>query len=116
MHRKKVNNVRLSIYKSRYYEVKLDENLIVNIEPPKRKQLKKVLTLTKSMNGKNLNESDIDNIYDASLIAFFEGYYNWVMENVNQKNQILLIILEKRFVRKIHILLKQQKRKLYQSI
>lgn len=27
----------LSIYKSRYYEVKLDENLVVNIESPKRK-------------------------------------------------------------------------------
>lgn len=33
----------LSIYKSRYYEVKLDENLVVNIEPPKIKQLKKYL-------------------------------------------------------------------------
>ena len=102
----------LSIYKSRYYEVKLDENLVVNIEPPKRKQLKKVLSLTKSMSGENLNESDIDNLYEAAqialsknkenksftaesiedyldlaaLIAFFEGYYNWVMENVNQKN------------------------------
>lgn len=102
----------LSIYKSRYYEVKLDENLVVNIEPPKRKQLKKVLSLTKSMSGENLSESDIDNLYEAAqialsknkenksftaesiedyldlaaLIAFFEGYYNWVMENVNQKN------------------------------
>lgn len=64
------------------------------------------------MSGENLNETDIDNFYDAAqialsknkenksftaesiedyldlaaLIAFFEGYYNWVMENVNQKN------------------------------
>ena len=37
------------------------------------------------MNGENLNESDIDNIYEDALIAFFEGYYNWVMEYVNQK-------------------------------
>lgn len=86
MHRKSVNNVRLTIYKSIYYEVMLDENLVVNIELPKRKQLKKVLTLTKSINGENLNESDIDNIYETALIAFCEGYYNWVMKNVNQKN------------------------------
>ena len=102
----------LSIYKSRYYEVKLDDDVIVNIEPPKRKQLKKVLALTKSMSNESLDESDIDNLYEAAeiaisknkegkkfssdaiedyldlaaLIAFFEGYYTWVMENVNQKN------------------------------
>ena len=102
----------LSVYKSRYYEVKLDENTIINIEPPKRKQLKKILSLTKSINEQNLGESDIDNLYDAAeialsknkenkqfstddienyldlaaLVAFFDGYYTWVMENVNQKN------------------------------
>ena len=85
------------------------------------------------MSNLNLDESDIDNLYEASeiaisknkeskkissdaiedyldlaaLIAFFEGYYNWVMENVNQKNWKFLIILKKRITRKIHILLKQ---------
>ena len=102
----------LSIYKSRYYEVKLDENTVVNIEPPKRKQLKKILSLTKSVNDKNFSEEDIDNLYEAAtialsknkenkqftvdkvedyldlgaLVAFFDGYYTWVMENINQKN------------------------------
>ena len=64
------------------------------------------------MSNQSLDESDIDNLYEAAqialsknkenksftaesiedyldlaaLIAFFEGYYNWVMENVNQKN------------------------------
>lgn len=102
----------LSVYKSRYYEVKLDKNTTINIEPPKRKQLKKILSLTKSMNDNNLSENDIDNLYDAAeialsknkegktftaeniedyldiaaLVAFFDGYYTWVMENVNQKN------------------------------
>lgn len=102
----------LSVYKSRYYEVKLDEHTIINIEPPKRKQLKKVLTLTKSINEQNLDDGDIDNLYEAAeialsknkegktftaddiedyldlaaLVAFFDGYYSWVMENVNQKN------------------------------
>ena len=102
----------LSIYKSRYYEVKLDESTTVNIEPPKRKQLKKILALTQSVNDQNFSENDIDNLYEAAeialsknkegkvftadniedyldlsaLVAFFDGYYTWVMENVNQKN------------------------------
>lgn len=102
----------LSVYKSRYYPVKLDENTIVNIEPPKRKQLKKVLSLTKNLNEQNFDDADVDNLYEAAeialsknkegkvftadqiedyldlaaLVAFFEGYYSWVMENVNQKN------------------------------
>ena len=102
----------LSIYKSRYYEVKLDEGVTVNIEPPKRKQLKKILALTQSVNDQNFSENDIDNLYEAAeialsknkegkvftadniedyldlaaLVAFFDGYYTWVMENVNQKN------------------------------
>ena len=102
----------LSIYKTRYYEVKLDESTTVNIEPPKRKQLKKILTLTQSVNDQNFSENDIDNLYEAAeialsknkegkvftadniedyldlaaLVAFFDGYYTWVMENVNQKN------------------------------
>ena len=102
----------LSIYKSRYYEVKLDESTTVNIEPPKRKQLKKILALTQNVNDQNFSENDIDNLYEAAeialsknkegkvfttdnvedyldlaaLVAFFDGYYTWVMENVNQKN------------------------------
>ena len=102
----------LSVYKSRYYEVKLDKNTIINIEPPKRKQLKKVLSLTKSVNEQNFDDGDIDNLYEAAeialsknkegkiftaddienyldlaaLVAFFDGYYSWVMDNVNQKN------------------------------
>lgn len=102
----------LSIYKSRYYPVKLDENTIINIEPPKRKQLKKVLSLTKSIDEKTLNDGDVDNLYEAAeialsknkegkkfaaeevedyldlaaLVAFFDGYYSWVAENVDQKN------------------------------
>ena len=102
----------LSVYKSRYYPVKLDDNTIVNIEPPKRKQLKKVVSLTKGINNESLSEEDIDNLYEAveialnknkenrtftadnvedyfdlsSLLAFFDGYYKWVIDNVSQKN------------------------------
>lgn len=31
----------LTIYKQRYYQIKLSDNDIINVEPPKRKQLKK---------------------------------------------------------------------------
>lgn len=102
----------LTIYKSRYYPVKIGEDETVNLEPPKRKQLKSILSLTKNMNKENLSDEDIDKIYEALLIAFnknkegkifteeqlddlvplnalydfFEGYYGWVAENINQKN------------------------------
>lgn len=102
----------LSIYKSRYFTIKLDENNVINIEAPKRKQLKKIVSLTKNINEQNFSEEDIDSLYEAAeialsknkegktftadkieehfdlaaLVAFFDGYYTWVMENVNQKN------------------------------
>jgi len=70
------------------------------------------LALTQSVNDQNFSENDIDNLYEAAeialsknkegkvftadniedyldlaaLVAFFDGYYTWVMENVNQKN------------------------------
>ncbi len=102
----------LTIYKSRYYPVKLSENETINVEPPKRKQLKKILSLTKNMKAESLDENDIDNLYEAitlainknkenktfsqdkvddifslnALYAFFDGYYTWVAENIDQKN------------------------------
>lgn len=102
----------LTIYKQRYFQIKLSENDIINIEPPKRKQLQKILELTKSINNNDLTESDIDNLYEAcllafnknkeqrkftmegideildlsSLLAFFDKYYSWIEENIDQKN------------------------------
>ena len=102
----------LTIYKKRYYDVKINENDIIHLEPPKRKQLKTILSLTKNMNKDNINDQDIDKLYEAALIAFnknkenrtftqeaiddilgfnalyafFDGYYTWVAENINQKN------------------------------
>lgn len=102
----------LTIYKSRYYPVKISENETINVEPPKRKQLKKILSLTKNMKAESLDENDIDNLYEAitlainknkenktftqeqiddifslnALYAFFDGYYTWVAENLDQKN------------------------------
>ena len=48
----------LSVYKSRYFPIKLDENNTINIEAPKRKQLKKIISLTKSVNDQNFSEDD----------------------------------------------------------
>lgn len=102
----------LTIYKSQYYEVKIGENETVHLETPKKKQLKSLLSLTKNMNKENLTDEDIDGLYEAAsiafnknkegktfnedkiedilsinaLYAFFNGYYSWVSENINQKN------------------------------
>lgn len=102
----------LSVYKSQYYPVKIDDNTVIHLETPKRKQLKKIMTLTKNLNGESLSDEDIDSLYEAvaiafnknkegrkfsedelddvlsfnALYAFFEGYYTWVAENVNSKN------------------------------
>lgn len=46
----------LTIYKSRYYEVKVDENLIIHLEMAKKKQLKTIMSLTKSLSGDTLTE------------------------------------------------------------
>lgn len=102
----------LTIYKQRYYQIKLSDNDIINVEPPKRKQLKKILELTKCMNNDDLTEDDIEKLYEAcllafnknkekrefnideldeildlsSLLAFFDGYYSWIEKNIDQKN------------------------------
>lgn len=102
----------LSVYKSQYYPIKINDTLIINLEIPKRKQLKKIMELTKNLNNESLSDEDIDALYEAAsiafnknkegksftedelddilsfnaLFAFFEGYYSWVAENVNSKN------------------------------
>ncbi len=102
----------LTVYKTRYYEIKIGENNIVHLETPKKKQLKVLLNLTKKVDSKNLTEEDMDALYEAALIAFnknkegrtfteeeieellglnalydfFKGYYSWVADNVSQKN------------------------------
>ena len=102
----------LTIYKSQYYEVKVDEKTIIHLEMPKKKQLKAIMSLTKDLNNDNLTVEDIDSLYEAvliafnknkegkrfnedqieeilgfnSLYAFFDGYYTWVADNLNQKN------------------------------
>ena len=102
----------LTIYKSQYYQVKLDERTILHLALPKKKQLKTIMSLTKDLNNDDLTVEDIDSLYEAvliafnknkegrrfsedqieeiigfnSLYAFFDGYYTWVADNLNQKN------------------------------
>lgn len=102
----------LSIYKTQYYEVKITNSETIHLETPKKNQLKTLLSLTKSIKNEILTEEDIDRLYEAALIAFnknkenrkfssdeleeflslnalyafFDGYYSWVAENINQKN------------------------------
>lgn len=102
----------LTIYKAQHYPVKVGINNVVNLETPKKKQLKKIMSLTKSLSAEELTEEDIESLYEAAFIAFnknkegrkftedeiedilsinalyafFDGYYTWVAENLNQKN------------------------------
>lgn len=66
----------LTVYKSRYYEVKISESEIIHVEPPKRKQLKKILSLTKNMKAESLDETDIDNLYEAVTLAINKNKEN----------------------------------------
>lgn len=102
----------LSVYKSQYYPVKINEGLVIHLETPKRKQLKRIMALTKNITSEKLSDEDIDSLYEAAsiafnknkegkiftedeiddilslsaLYAFFDGYYTWVAENINSKN------------------------------
>ena len=102
----------LTIYKSQYYQVKLDERTILYLEMTKKKQLKTIMSLTKDLNDDDLTVEDIDSLYEGvliafnknkegrrfsedqieeiivfnSLYAFFDGYYTCVADNLNQKN------------------------------
>ena len=102
----------LTVYHKQYYEIKVSDTDILHLESPTRKQLKKLMELTKSLNQDNLADADIDMLYEAATMAinknkenrsynadqidvilpfkalevFFNKYYTWITDNVDQKN------------------------------
>lgn len=102
----------LSVYKKKYFEVKINDSNVINLEFPTKKQLKTMLTLTKNINNGEITDKSLDDLYSAAhtafnknkerksfsmefieenlnikaLYAFFEEYYTWVNDNMNQKN------------------------------
>ena len=102
----------LSVYKQRYFEVKLNNSLTIHIEMPTKKQHKNILSLTENMKDGKISGEELDKFYSAIVIAlnknkekkkieandieenfnltalygFFDEYYTWVSDNLNQKN------------------------------
>ena len=102
----------LSIYKQRYFEVKLNNSLTVHIAMPTKKQLKNILSLTENIKDEKITGEGLDKLYSAIFIAlnknkenkkfnleyvednfsitalygFFDKYFTWVNDNLDQKN------------------------------
>ncbi len=96
----------------RYFEIKLKNGKILNIEPPKLKVLKKISALSKVNDTENLDEEDINNLIEAVALALSKNkqkfnisteyvenncdineildlltnYFNWVNEIQDSKN------------------------------
>lgn len=99
-------------YIPRYYEMKFKNGVILNLEPPKIKMLKRIAALSEVKDTNNLKEEDISNLTEAMSIAlsknkqnyivsankieeefdiieimeFLEDYINWVNEIQSSKN------------------------------
>ncbi len=97
--------------KTRYFDIKLKNGRIINIEPPKMKVLKKISVLSE-VKEEDLTESDIANLTEAvslalsknrqglkitaekveeeydifELIDFLTAYFNWVNSIQESKN------------------------------
>ncbi len=54
-------------FKTRYFDIKLKNGRIINIEPPKMKILKKITALSEV--GDNLEEKDITSLTEAISLA-----------------------------------------------
>ena len=98
--------------KTRYFDIKLRNGKVLNVEPPKMKVLKKIATLSEVKNGEELNETDINNLTEAvslalsknrqnykispdkvdddynidEIVDLLENYFNWVNTIQNSKN------------------------------
>lgn len=98
--------------KKRYFDIKLKNGKILNIEAPKLKILKKILSLGESSKNEELNENDMKDLIEATtlalnknkqnykisaeqveelfnieeLILFLSDYFEWVNQIQNSKN------------------------------
>lgn len=99
-------------YRTRYFDTKLKNGKILNLEPPKLKVLKRISSLSAIKNAEELTEKEISNLIEAVSIAlsknkqgykvsseqveeqfdidetvdFLNAYFDWVNEIQNQKN------------------------------
>ena len=102
----------MSKLKIRYFTMKLKNNKVIELEPPKMKVLKKIATLSKVSNDGELSDENITNLTEAVSLAlsknkqnykvssekvdeeydifeildFLTNYFEWVNNTQNQKN------------------------------
>lgn len=76
--------------KTRYFDIKLKNGKILNVEPPKLKVLKKVAALSEVKNTENLGEKDIENLTEAISIALSKNRQNFkiTIEQVEENYDI----------------------------
>lgn len=99
-------------YKTRYFNMKLKNGRVIDIEPPKMKILKKIASLSEIKDNNDLIEEDISKLTEAVALAFnknrqnykitaekvedeydileivdfLDNYFNWINSIQNQKN------------------------------
>lgn len=99
-------------YKTRYFNMKLKNGRVIDIEPHKMKILKKIASLSEIKDNNDLTEEDISKLTEAVALAFnknrqnykitaekvedeydileivdfLDNYFNWINSIQNQKN------------------------------
>lgn len=97
---------------TRFFKIKLKNGLVLELEPPKLKILKKIASLSRSQSTGELTDVDITNLAEAIALSlsknkqnrtitsdtvedmfdidemydFLANYFNWVGEIQNSKN------------------------------
>ena len=81
-------------YQVRYFDVKLKNGKIINVEPPKMKVLKKISTLSNIQNNNELTERDIANLTEAVSLAISKNKqgYKVSAENIDEEYNIIEIM------------------------
>ena len=81
-------------FKTRYFNMKLKNNKIIDIEPPKMKILKKIANLSEVKNNDELSEQDILNLTEAVVLAFNKNRqgYKITAEKIEDEYDILEIV------------------------
>lgn len=73
----------------RHFKIKLKNNKIIEVEPPKLKVLKKILKLSSIKSNSDLTEQDFENITIATSMALSKNKQNyevaakWLEDNHN---------------------------------
>ena len=86
----------MSKFIPRYFNVKLKNNKIIDVEPPKLKVLKKIMAL--GTTKEEMSEQDFDNIIIATSIALSKNKQNynvsteWLTDNHNIDELMELLI------------------------